>query len=40
MRDACRYEWHSFLHNLVKNTLQMIIEGESEQLKRALFSDG
>lgn len=35
-----KYEWHSFLHNLVKNTLHMIIEGGSQALKRSLFTDG
>mmetsp|Transcript_67685 Transcript_67685/g.180946 ORF Transcript_67685/g.180946 Transcript_67685/m.180946 type:complete len:611 (+) Transcript_67685:329-2161(+) len=34
-----RYEWHSFLHNLVKNLLFMILEGESKALKQSLFTD-
>lgn len=33
------FEWHNFLHNLVKSLLDMIVKGENEAFKRSLFTD-
>jgi len=35
-----KYEWHNFLHNLVKNLLEIVITGENKEIKESLFTDG
>lgn len=35
-----KYEWHNFLHNLVKNLLEIVITGENRAIKESLFTDG
>lgn len=35
-----KYEWHNFLHNLVKNLFEVIITGGSRAIKEAIFIDG
>mmetsp|Transcript_2494 Transcript_2494/g.3963 ORF Transcript_2494/g.3963 Transcript_2494/m.3963 type:complete len:603 (-) Transcript_2494:38-1846(-) len=35
-----KYEWHNFLHNLVKNLLEIVIMGENKAIKESLFTDG
>jgi len=35
-----KYEWHNFLHNLVKNLLEIVITGENKAIKESLFTDG
>jgi len=34
-----QYEWHNFLHNLVKSLVEMVVKGENEAFKRSLFTD-
>ncbi|KAJ1470763.1 SIT4 phosphatase-associated protein-domain-containing protein [Baffinella frigidus] len=33
-----KYEWHNFLHNLVKKVVEIVVKGENEELQRTLFS--
>eukprot|EP00282_Hemiselmis_andersenii_P023543 CAMPEP_0172010284 /NCGR_PEP_ID=MMETSP1041-20130122/7652_1 /TAXON_ID=464988 /ORGANISM="Hemiselmis andersenii, Strain CCMP439" /LENGTH=551 /DNA_ID=CAMNT_0012664643 /DNA_START=95 /DNA_END=1747 /DNA_ORIENTATION=+ len=35
-----KYEWHTFLHNLVQRLIEDMLQGGNEDLKRSLFTDG
>jgi hypothetical protein len=35
-----KYEWHNFLHNLVKKVVEIVVKGENEEIKGSLFFDG
>lgn len=35
-----KYEWHSFLHNIVESMVGTVLSGENKALKMSLFKEG